>query len=122
MAEHRALGPAGGAASVEEPGEIVRRDLRHGHGIGGEQGFVGRAADGDQAFETRRRVGRDLGIEPIRSEADAGAGVFEDIAKFAAMQFGVGRHRRQAGMPDAEHQLDVVRTILRGDGDALAGF
>ena len=121
MAEHGALGPAGRPGGVEQPGEIVASARPDAHRIGGEQGLVGGAADCDQALEARRRVGRDLGIEPVRSEADAGAGVLEDVAKFAAVQFGVGRHRGQAGMPDAEHQLDIVRTILRGDGDPLAG-
>src|ERR1700760_248912 len=36
------------------------------------------------------------------------------------MQLGVGGERSEAGVPDRVEHLDIVRTILRGDGNAVA--
>jgi len=71
VCEHGALGPAGGPGRVEQPGEIVALAWPRADRIGGEQGLVLGAADGDQAFEGRRRVRRDLAVKSVRGEADA---------------------------------------------------
>ena len=120
MGEHGALRPARGAGGVEQPREVVAVARLWRDRIGGEQRFVVVAADHDQAFERRRRVRRDLGIESVGSEADAGAGVLQNVAELAAVQLGVGRDRGEPRMPDAEHELDIVGAILRRDGDTLA--
>ena len=120
MGEHGALRPAGGAGGVEQPGKVVAVARPRCDRIGGEQRFVIAAADHDQAFQRRRRMRRDLGIELVGSEADAGAGMLQNVAELAAVQFGVGRHCGQPRMPDAEHQLHIVGAVLRRDGDALA--
>ena len=62
----------------------------------------------------------DLGVESVGSEANAGAGMLQNVAELAAVQFGVGRHRGEPRMPDAEHELDIIGAVLRRDGDALA--
>jgi hypothetical protein len=67
-------------------------------------------------------MGSDFGIESVRREADAGRRVLQDIGELAAMQLGVGGHRCQSRVPDAEHQFEIVRRVLRDDGDALAGL
>ena len=122
MGEHGALRPAGGAGGVEQPGEIVAAARPRRDGIGDEQRFVVAAADHDQVLERTRRMRRNLGIEPVGSEADAGAGMLQNIAELAAVQLGIGRHRGEPRMPDAEHELDIVEAILRRDGNTLAGF
>ena len=122
MGEHGALRPARGAGGVEQPRQIVAAARPRCDRIGGEQRFVVAAADHDQAFQRRRRVRRDLGIEPVGSEADAGAGVLQNVAELAAVQFCVGRHRGEPRMPDAEHELDIIGAVLRRDGDTLAGL
>ena len=65
---------------------------------------------------------RDLGIEPVGSEADAGTGMLQNVAELAAVQFCVGRHGGKPGMPNAEHELHIIGAILRRDGDTLAGL
>ena len=107
---------------IEQPGEIVALAWPGADRIGGEQGLVLGAADGDEAFERRRRVRADLAIKSARGEADASAGVFQDISELAAVQLGVRRHRCQSRVPNAEHQFEIVRRIFRDDGDALAGL
>ena len=73
MGQHRALRPAGGAAGVEQPGEIVRRRALDGDRdrIVLEQRGVSRAADDDQPLERRRRVRGEIALELGRGEADA---------------------------------------------------
>jgi hypothetical protein len=38
------------------------------------------------------------------------------------MKFCIGGHRSQSCMPNTEHQLHVMGTILRGDGNTLTGL
>src|SRR3954465_11239593 len=79
-------------------------------------------ADDDQPFEARRCVGRDLLIEARRRQADARTGMFENIAKLAAMQLGARRHCCEPAMPEFENGLENLHAILRDDGDTIAGF
>ena len=64
---------------------------------------------------------RDLGVEAVGREAQARAGLFENVAQLRAMQFGVGRHRGEARVPDGVHGFEIVGAVLRRDCDALAG-
>ena len=67
-------------------------------------------------------MGRDLIAELAGCEAHAGAGMLQDIADLAAVQFCIGGHHDCSRVPNAEHQLQIVGTILRDDGDAFAGL
>src|SRR6516225_3085667 len=73
-------------------------------------------------FKRCRSMGRDLVAEFARCEAHASAGMLQDIAELATMKFCIGGHRSQPCMPNAEHQLHVVGTILCGDGDTVTGL
>ena len=46
--------------------------------------------------------------------------MLQDVGQFSSVKFCIGGHRGQACVPNGEHQLDVVGTILRGDGDTFA--
>src|SRR5215471_19256928 len=120
MGKHRALRSAGGAGRVEEPGEIIALAGPAFDRVGIKQRLVFGAADRDQTFERFRSMGRDLVAELARCEADASAGMFQNVAELATVKFCIGRHRSQSGMPNAKHQLHVIGTILRGDGDTFA--
>ena len=63
----------------------------------------------DQPLEARRRVRRDLAVEPVGGEADARAGMLEDVAELGAVQLGIGRHRGEPGVPDRVERLEIVR-------------
>ena len=119
MGEHGALRPARGAGGVEQPGEIVAAARPRCDRIGGKQRLVVAAADHDHAFQRRRRVRCDLGIEPVGREADAGAGMLQNVAELAAVQFGIGRHRGKSRVPNAEHELHIIGAVLRRYGDTL---
>ena len=122
MGEHRALGTAGGARGVEQPGEIVAGPRHDRDRLGIEQGGIFRAADRDQPLETCGCVRRDLGLKARRGEADPRARMLEDEAELAAMQLGVRRHRGKPGVPDAVHQGEIIDRVLGRDGDAIAGL
>ncbi len=121
MREHGALRPPGRAGSIEQPGEIIARARHDRDRIGAEQRLVFGAADRDQALERLRRVRRDLAVDAGRSEADARAGLLQDIAELGAMQLGVGGNGGEAGVPNAVQQREIVGRILGRDGDAVAG-
>ncbi len=120
--EHHALRPAGRAARVEEPGEIVGRGVGDGElGVAGE-GAVLVAPDRDRAFQPRHARGeradrrRVLGID----EAHAGARVVEDVLGFLRMELGVDRHEREAGPPGGPRQLDIGRAVGHEQRDPVA--
>src|ERR1043166_2658297 len=48
--------------------------------------------------------------------------MFQNVAELATMKFCIGGNRSQSRMPDAEHQLHVIGTILRDDGDTFTGL
>ncbi len=122
MRQHRALGLAGGARCVKQPGEIAAVARRRRHRIGIAQRVPAGAADPHKMLQRLRRVRRDRRLEPIRREAHPRAGMLKNVAKLRAMQLGIGRHRRETRVPDGEQQLDIFGAVLRGDGDAIAGL
>ena len=73
-------------------------------------------------FKGRLDMGGDAANKLARCEAHAGTGMLQDVAELATMKFRIGGHRREPRMPDAEHQLDIVGTILRDYGNAVAGL
>jgi hypothetical protein len=64
---------------------------------------------------------RNLGRDITGGKADARFGMFQNITKLAPMQLGVGGNGGEAGVPDAEHQLDIFGAIFGDDGDAVPG-
>ncbi len=117
--EHRALGAAGGAAGVEQPGQ------RGGVDVGGRQG------GGVEPVPVRRGV-EDLEVNVgVRRQfrADLGGGehrcrgaVPEDLGHLARVQLEVERDEHAAGGPDAEHQFHDLGPVLAGHRDAGAGL
>ena len=103
------------------PSQIVAARSPNIEGVSGKERFVFRAADADEPFERRRRMTRDLGCDIIGGKAGARSGMVQDVRKLAPMQLGIGWYGGEARVPGAEHQLDIFRAILGGDGDAIAG-
>ncbi len=122
MGEHRPLGPAGGAARVEQPGDRVRIVLGHRHGIALEQPAVVDGAHLDDPLERLdARLERADGIDQVRRrEADLGAGMAEDVLELARVQLGIDRHHGEAGVPAGEQQLDVFGHVLHHQRDPIA--
>jgi hypothetical protein len=95
MAEHRALGPAGGARGVEQPGQIGRLAVGDRAGIAHFHEAVGLGRDVDDLLE-RRRLLRGLGDGRCKiagDEAQPGAGILQDEGELLGMELGVHRHR-----------------------------
>ena len=118
--QHHALGPAGGAAGVEQPGHVAEQPLGHRHGQrigrGGEQGVgIGRI-ERDLALQPGQGLGRHIG----RHEAPARAAVGHDPFHLARVQLGVHRHRHHAGPPDAPQRLQVARVVVGEQQHAVA--
>ena len=117
--QHGALRPAGGAAGVEQP--------RQRRGIGGARRIRGGACQpAEYASESTVSMGTsvtDISSAPIFGDAKTceTPGVVEDLLHLARMQLVVDRDDHALGRPDGEHQLDDLRAVLAGDGDACAG-
>ena len=122
LRQRHALGAAGGAAGVEQPGRIIGRARGDGHRRAGCERGVARAVRVDHFVQTvhARRERRHRVVEIGAGETQARAAVLQDEFEFARMQLGVDRHRAQARVPAGEHQLDVLRAILHHQRDALA--
>ena len=99
MAEHGALRAAGGAGRVEQPSEVTAKAWVDRDRIGRKQGLVLGAADRDQILKRCRSMGRDLIAELAGCEAHAGAGMLQDIADLAAVQFCIGGHHDCSRVP-----------------------
>jgi hypothetical protein len=117
--QHGALGLAGGARGVEQPGEVRRRDVRHRHGLAEQLAMVGPAGL-DDVFQARRAGRLDGGQVAGGREADAGAGMIEDVAQFRRVQLGVHRHRGEPRMPAGEQHFDVFRHVAHDERHPLA--
>ncbi len=122
VGERGALGPAGGAAGIEEPGGVLRPALDQRGRLSGERAAPLGLAGDDEARELRQRAGQrrqrlgEIGAD----KAQPRAAMAEDVAELLAMQLGVDRHRHQPGMPDAEERLEIGGPVGHRDGDALA--
>ncbi len=111
MREHDALGFAGGAGSVDEGGELARKNLRNAHAVGGD---VRRARAGNKCFVAQTFAGnvgttvRDnnllqlgkigaggeqlLQLGRAHDEDDLGAAVFQDVGHAVGRFVEVDRH------------------------------
>ena len=118
--QHHALGAAGGAAGVEQPGGVAQVALGDGHGkrVGrrGEQGGGLRRFQVDLPLDATQRFGRHVGGD----EGPARAAVGGDPFDLARVQLGVDRHGDQAGPPQAPHHFQVARVVAREDQHAVA--
>jgi hypothetical protein len=122
MGERGALGPAGGAGSVEQPGGIGRLRFGHGDRIADTHEAVRPRRDIDDFAEPGRFLGRlGDGVGEIgRHEAQFCARVLQDEGELLGVQLGVHRHGAEAGMPDRVHDLDRFDAIGHGECHALA--
>ena len=113
MGEHRALGAAGGAAGIKQPGQIVGRARRHVDAVAlieaAPLGAVGR----DGAAMRRDVVGAVGACQNQRGLAYA-----DDVTEFLAMELGVHRHRDQPGVPDRKQRFEEFRPVGHGDRHA----
>ena len=122
MGERGALGAAGGAAGVEEPGRLTGVDRLQRQRIGLEERPVFIVVDRDDA---RQRAGlrahrREIQAQVGRHEAQLHAAVLEDEGDLARVQLRVDRHDAQARVPARPHQLEIRRAVLHHQRDAVA--
>ena len=118
------LGPARGAAGVEEPGGVV------GAGCGGAFRVVPQhGTPVVRARHQQRSKARHLAahaLDPVCvalvGDAEPGSRVAQDVGDLARMQLGVDRDRDQARVPDAEERLQIVRPVRHEDRHPLARF
>jgi hypothetical protein len=121
VGQHGALGPAGGAGRVEQPGEVRGRDACHRDGLAEQLAMVG-AARLDHVLQARRARRLEGGQVAGGREADAGAGMVEDVAQFGRVQLGVHRHRGEPRMPAGEQDFDVFGHVAHDERHPFAGF
>ena len=121
--EHRALGPTGGAAGVEEPGEPGSRRLGT---VGGRrvQQTGPAAAFGDQERGRRRAVLAQRQVDALdqrlAGEHRGRAAVAHDVRDLARMQLGVHRYRRQPADPATEQRLEELGAVLHAQHDPVS--
>ena len=120
VAEHHALGPAGRAAGVEQPGEFAAIAVFYRHRpvvIGCSQqriGFV--RLHVDLPLQAGQVIGRNVGGH----EGPARAGVADDPFHFPGMQLRIDRDDRQASPPCRPHDFQVARMIAHEENDTVA--
>ena len=120
--DHHALGPARGAAGVEQPRGVVGGAL---FDVGQPVTFVDPrvtlgAVHVHHAVQPGElpRVGHDVRGD----EGPARAGVLHDPLHFPEVQLGVDRHHHQPGPPGPEQQLQIARMVAHEQHHALAGL
>ena len=121
LREHDALGPAGGAARIEEPGHVVAVALGQSERLSADEAGIVPARHLDDPLESRRpRPERLDGGGQLRGcQADARAAVLEDIGDLARMQLGVDRYGDEPRVPAGVHRLDILGQVLHHESDAV---
>ena len=123
VGQHGALGPAGGAAGVEQPGLglwIGRRAVRD---RARQQRRVVGGADGQDRRQRSRRHTRgrqalgELGARQAKPRLRVG----HDPGHLARMQLAVERDGGQTGAPDRIERRQELRTVLHRQRHARAG-
>ncbi len=119
---HHALGPAGGARGVEQPGQVVRRARLEWHGRGVQRGRVTGLARRQYLAQWRQLVAQcPQGAGQVaRHEQRRGRGVTQDEGHLAWMQLGIDRHHRQSGPQRCVQRLQVGRLVAHEQGRAIA--
>ena len=129
MAQHHALGTAGGAAGVEDTGEIVT--LAHGVRDGlalRDQRFVVLHAGGRLAVigidQLEARVGLGQGradrCERLVDEQDLRAAIAHRVLVFQRAPADIERHDDGAGPADGEIELEIAVGVQRQHRNAIA--
>jgi hypothetical protein len=114
--QHHALGPAGGAAGVEQPGDVVGGTVHHRNGTSRQQLLVGGGLDIDLALE-----GFELRWRHVRGhEGPARLRVVDDPLRLAGVQLGIHRHHHQARPPRAKQHLQITWVVALKEHHALA--
>ena len=121
--ERGSLGPSGGAARVEQPGRVLRPPAgepgrrRRREPVppltGHDHGRLERSDGADQRLDV-------AGVAGI-GHGDGRPAVFEDVGDLIAVQASVDRHGHQAGVPDSEQRLEVLRPVAHHDRDPVPG-
>ena len=115
VGERRALGPAGRAARVEQPGRIVRPAVDERRGRRRREPLPLLAGCDDRRRE--RDVAGVLGV----GHDDGRPAVLEDEGDLVAVQAGVDRDGHEAGVPDGEQRLEVLGPVAHQDRHAVTG-
>ena len=131
VAEHHALGASGGAAGIEDAGEIAALAHRIRHRRAAlDQLFVivhagwRLAIIGINQLEARDRIGERGGDggKGLVDEQDAGAAVAHGVFVLQRAPADVERHDHGAGPAGREIELEIAVGIERQDRDAVAGL
>ena len=121
--QHHALGPAGGAAGIEQPGEGVIGNFVDKGGRRGEQARVVRSGHIYYARQCAAAPGQrgDIVFAIGGDKAQPGAAVGDDVIELKRVQLGVDRHRDQSGLPAGEQGLDILRAVGHHQRNAVTG-
>ena len=123
MRERGSLGPAGGAARVEQPGRVLRlpaderRRRRRREPVPPLTGRHHRRLQRSDGADQRLDVAGMVGV----GHDDGRLAVFEDVGDLVAVEAGVDRHGHETGVPDGEQRLEVLGSVAHHDGDAVTG-
>src|SRR5215831_7724799 len=125
MRDHHALRTTRRAARIEEPCKVIGQGGRDSRRcvLCGETSVFAAAGD-DHALECWQRLRersnrfREVG----RDEADARAGIVEDVLGLLRMELGVDRDGGETRPPRRPQELDILRAVFHEQRDAVAGY
>ena len=121
VAEHRSFRTAGGAAGVENPGEIVRATIGDRACVGGGQLPPFLFAGHNETRRARKEIGertRNIGAGKAKARSAVGG----DIGEFAGMELGVRRNRNEPGAPDGKENCEIFGVVGHRQRDTVAGL
>ena len=123
LRQHHALGPTGGAAGVEQPGQIVRSALgrRRGAPVGQrrEQCIGLDRLDIDLALQPGERHPAPRRCVTKAQRACASPMIHSSLGR---VQLGIHRHHRQPGPPGAPQDFEVARVVVHEEHDPVAAL
>ena len=108
--QHRALRPAGGAARVKQPGEIVGAS-RHDIDAVALAEAPPFGAGGDDGAAMRRDIVGEVGARQDQRRLR----MPDNVTELVGVQLGVHRHRDESGVPDRKQRFEKFRAIAHGD-------
>jgi hypothetical protein len=116
IAQHHALGLAGGARGVEQPGQIIGMT-----GNGGGQCFAVRLECGLCFDVMQRAFGRDQSrqVARARDKHHPAQGILNNISRLAGMKLGIDGDSDRAAEPDAIEKFEIGRAVLHEDGNTV---
>ena len=119
--QHRALGAAGGAAGIEQPGQGLRGYGGRRQRIGLQHAEVIGLTDHHQALGVRRGGVRQIRQQLGRGEHQRHVGVFQDLQHFLVVQLEIDGHDGRLGRPGGEQQLGELHPVFTDECDAVTG-